>query len=232
MSNQILIVSDEDHQREAILRQAARAGFADQEIVVAIDEASAYDRIKTGEFQVAVVDLCLNLDEDPSDGLRVIKALNEEQPACRIVGLTRFAKDSAERCPRCWRERLHLHRVGLHLVDRASEEPAESLAEGQSADVRRQVKGQQPTRRPALASFSPDGQTSLPGRSDAMIWRSNFKTSLYTISSLVRHLAIAMWSCRCTGISSTPLTSGFALFVNDHDEPLDGHCLAVGSEFD
>ena len=39
MSNQILIVSDEDHQREAILRQAARAGFADQEIVVAIDEA-------------------------------------------------------------------------------------------------------------------------------------------------------------------------------------------------
>jgi ActR/RegA family two-component response regulator len=95
MSNQILIVSDVLKQREAIHRQANRAGFADREIVEAIDEASAYDKIKTNEFQAAVIDLCLITGEnDPRPGLRVIKALHEEEPACRIVALTAFAEDS------------------------------------------------------------------------------------------------------------------------------------------
>jgi ActR/RegA family two-component response regulator len=93
MSNQILIVSNTDEQRQAICRVASRAGFGNREIVEAADEASAHEKIKTDEFQFAVIDLCLTLELDPSDGLRIIKALHEEQPACRIVALTEHAKD-------------------------------------------------------------------------------------------------------------------------------------------
>ena len=94
MSNQILIVSDTDEQRQAIRRAASRAGFAKGEIVEADDEASAHKKIKTDEFSFAVIDLCLSPEEDPREGLRVIKALHEEQPVCRIVGLTAHAEGS------------------------------------------------------------------------------------------------------------------------------------------
>src|SRR5436190_1161880 len=84
----VLLVHDDEETLWAIRRAALRAGYAESEVVEAIDETSALEAIDTQRFDVAVVDISLTPNESTTEGLDVIEQLRRRQPTCRILGLT------------------------------------------------------------------------------------------------------------------------------------------------
>ncbi|MGP0067787.1 MAG: response regulator [Isosphaeraceae bacterium] len=84
----VLLVHDDEETLWAIRRAVVRAGYADSEVVEAIDEASALEAIGTQRFDVAVVDISLTPGEPTTEGLDIIEQLRKRQTSCRILGLT------------------------------------------------------------------------------------------------------------------------------------------------
>ena len=70
-----------------------RAGYLEDEITEAKDEASGREAINTQRFDVAVIDISLTEGEPTTEGLDLIEALRERQRGCRILGLTTVLRD-------------------------------------------------------------------------------------------------------------------------------------------
>jgi ActR/RegA family two-component response regulator len=87
----LLIVDDEDSQREFLIRKAREAGYVD--ITAVPSAAAALDKIGTEYFDVALVDVVLTKPPPGSnqyleDGLEIVLKLRTRQPLCRVIAVT------------------------------------------------------------------------------------------------------------------------------------------------
>jgi DNA-binding response OmpR family regulator len=85
--SKLLILDDEEWQREAIAKAALEAGFEKEDVVTAKSPNDAIELLSHQTFDVAVVDLHLGnwLKEA---GVDFIRTLHAAQPQCKIIALT------------------------------------------------------------------------------------------------------------------------------------------------
>lgn len=83
----LLIIDDDEKQRESISEAALDAGFTKDKLLFAESETEANQQIEDHEVQLAIVDIMLT-PERKEEGLRVIRRLRSKQPLCRVIALT------------------------------------------------------------------------------------------------------------------------------------------------
>jgi len=89
----LLIVHDDEDEREDIHKVAGKAGYGESEIVQAMNQQTALAAIDEYEFDAAVIDISLTPSGEDTLGLGVIETLRRRHPRCRIIGLTTFVRD-------------------------------------------------------------------------------------------------------------------------------------------